>query len=247
MTHSALPIFLLVSQAPGLLVDGSVVDVWGRKEDVDWRLPGAGAPCTSTSRPGRWRSYPYLAGLEGEDGQVLWDYLCHQWNRENHADKYPGRQLVKFNFFMLQADVLPNMGFSATRKRLIHSHECIPQSTNDTDATTTETNTIHDEGESSARTETNNQSTESDIPAVSVDEVMDESNANAEDGSDTAGRVGENDDGGMDESGQEETSPQEEASPPVDETQAEVVVEAAKDEAADEPSPLQPEEIRDEL
>jgi hypothetical protein len=27
---------------------------------------------------------------------------------------------------MLQADVLPNMGFSATRKRLVHSYECVP-------------------------------------------------------------------------------------------------------------------------
>jgi hypothetical protein len=32
--------------------------------------------------------------------------------------------LIRFNFFMLQADVLPNMGFSATRKRLIKSYEC---------------------------------------------------------------------------------------------------------------------------
>lgn len=30
--------------------------------------------------------------------------------------------------FMLQADVLPNMGFSATRKRLIHSHDCLSNS-----------------------------------------------------------------------------------------------------------------------
>ncbi len=29
---------------------------------------------------------------------------------------------------MLQADVLPNMGFSATRKRLIHSHDCLSNS-----------------------------------------------------------------------------------------------------------------------
>ena len=29
---------------------------------------------------------------------------------------------------MLQADVLPNMGFSATRKRLIHSYECVKTS-----------------------------------------------------------------------------------------------------------------------
>ena len=34
-------------------------------------------------------------------------------------------EVMKFNFFMLQADVLPNMGFSATRKRLIHSHDCL--------------------------------------------------------------------------------------------------------------------------
>lgn len=29
---------------------------------------------------------------------------------------------------MLQADVLPNMGFSATRKRLVHSHDCLSTS-----------------------------------------------------------------------------------------------------------------------
>jgi hypothetical protein len=26
---------------------------------------------------------------------------------------------------MLQADVLPNMGFSSTRKRLVHAYECL--------------------------------------------------------------------------------------------------------------------------
>lgn len=30
----------------------------------------------------------------------------------------------QFLVFMLQADVLENMGFSTTRKRLIHSHDC---------------------------------------------------------------------------------------------------------------------------
>jgi hypothetical protein len=111
--------------APGQLADGSIVDVWGRRDEVNWNLPGAGAPCTSTSRPGRWRSFPYLAELKGEDGEVLWGYLCKQWDRENQADRFPERKLIKFNFFMLQADVLPNMGFSATRKRLIHSHDCL--------------------------------------------------------------------------------------------------------------------------
>lgn len=107
--------------APGLLLDGSVVDIWGRSQVVNWDLPGAGAPCTSTSRPGRWRSFPYLAELEGADGEALWGYLCKEWDEENSPDK----KLIRYNFFMLQADVLPNMSFSATRKRLIHSHECL--------------------------------------------------------------------------------------------------------------------------
>lgn len=112
--------------APGRLADGSVVDVWGRKNDVDWDMPGTGAPCTSTARPGRWRSYPYLAEIEGEAGEILWNYLCKQWDEENNVSENSnsGRRLLRYNFFMLQADVLPNMGFSATRKRLIHSHDC---------------------------------------------------------------------------------------------------------------------------
>ena len=36
--------------APGRLADGSVVDVWGRKHNVEWDMPGTGAPCTSTAR-----------------------------------------------------------------------------------------------------------------------------------------------------------------------------------------------------
>ena len=28
---------------------------------------------------------------------------------------------------MLQADVLPNMAFSSTRKRLVHSYECVKE------------------------------------------------------------------------------------------------------------------------
>jgi len=87
-------------------------------------MPGTGAPCTSTSRPGRWRSFPYLAELEGEEADALWSYLCKQWDRENDIAHNPGRKLLRYNFFMLQADVLPNMGFSSTRKRLVHTYEC---------------------------------------------------------------------------------------------------------------------------
>ena len=94
-----------------MLADGSIVDVWGRKSYVDWSMPGTGAPCTSTSRPGRWRSFPYLAELEDDDSEALWSYLCRQWDYENDVDNNPGRKLVKFNFFMLQADVLPSTLF----------------------------------------------------------------------------------------------------------------------------------------
>jgi len=112
--------------APGRLADGSVVDVWGQKDTIDWAMPGTGAPSTSSSRPGRWRSFPYLAELDGEEGEALWGYLCKQWDDENGVvnGQNAGRKLLRYNFFMLQADVMPNMGFSATRKRLIHSRDC---------------------------------------------------------------------------------------------------------------------------
>ena len=94
------------------------------------KQPGAGAPCTSTARAGRWRSFPYLAELDGDDGEALWSYLCRQWDEENGVNNKEdngngSRKLLRYNFFMLQADVLPNMGFSATRKRLMHSHDCL--------------------------------------------------------------------------------------------------------------------------
>ena len=115
--------------APGRLADGSIVDIWSKTDDVSWEMPGTGAPCTSTARAGRWRSYPYLAELDGEDGEVLWNYLCEQWDEENGVNPdNPDKKLLRFNFFMLQADVKPNMGFSATRKRLIHSHDCLSRS-----------------------------------------------------------------------------------------------------------------------
>ena len=112
-------------------MDGSVVDIWSKSDTVHWTMPGTGAPCTSTARPGRWRSFPYLAELTGEDAVVLWRYLCDEWDRENDADQFPGRRLVKYNFFMLQADVLPDMMFSATRKRHIISFDCIPPTEED--------------------------------------------------------------------------------------------------------------------
>eukprot|EP00751_Fragilariopsis_kerguelensis_P020483 CAMPEP_0170886106 /NCGR_PEP_ID=MMETSP0734-20130129/36437_1 /TAXON_ID=186038 /ORGANISM="Fragilariopsis kerguelensis, Strain L26-C5" /LENGTH=216 /DNA_ID=CAMNT_0011271965 /DNA_START=741 /DNA_END=1391 /DNA_ORIENTATION=+ len=115
--------------ALGRLKDGSVVDVWGRTDVVNWNMPGSGAPCTSTSRPGRWRSFPYLIeDLTDDEEQALWGYFCTEWDRsDNVASANPGRQLLRFNFFMLQSDVLPNMEFSSTRKRLVKSYECVKE------------------------------------------------------------------------------------------------------------------------
>ena len=69
-----------------------------------------------------------MAELDGDDGEALWSYLCRQWDDENGVNEEGNdgsRKLLRYNFFMLQADVLPNMGFSATRKRLMHSHDCL--------------------------------------------------------------------------------------------------------------------------
>lgn len=113
--------------APGRLRDGSVVDIWGKSDFVNWAMPGSGAPCTSTSRPGRWRSFPYLlTDLSRDEENALWGYLCKEWDRNNDVEgNNPGRQLLRYNFFMLQADVLPKLAFSSTRKRLVKSYECV--------------------------------------------------------------------------------------------------------------------------
>jgi hypothetical protein len=79
-----------------------------------------------------------LAELEGEDAEALWGYLCKHWDQENDVDANPGRKLLKYNFFMLQADVLPNMGFSATRKRLVHTYECVKEDAVDEEETSSD-------------------------------------------------------------------------------------------------------------
>lgn len=62
--------------------------------------------------------------MNAAESIALWGYLCREWNRENKVDSHPEKELVRFNFFMLQADVLPEMGFSPTRKRKIKFYEC---------------------------------------------------------------------------------------------------------------------------
>ena len=61
----------------------------------------------------------YLVPTDTAHAQVVNDQnqRANFWRAVREGNE--GRQLLRYNFFMLQADVLPNMGFSATRKRLI--------------------------------------------------------------------------------------------------------------------------------
>jgi len=122
--------------APGLLADNTIVDVWSSYyssdsvESVSWSMPttssGRSASSTSTSRLGRWRSFPYLADMQTEeDSDALWSYLCYEWNTLRHPNNSTNpKELIRFKFYMLQADVLPDMAFSPTRKRLTQSYHC---------------------------------------------------------------------------------------------------------------------------
>jgi len=81
--------------------------MFGLIHNVSWFMPGTiehdtiSAASASTTRKGRWRSYPYLADFESDEEKFLtWNYLCKQRNME-HASDY---SLQKFKFFMLQAD-----------------------------------------------------------------------------------------------------------------------------------------------
>ena len=86
---------------------------------VSYTIPGTGAPCTSSARKGRWRSFPYLKEPNSEqEKHALWQYLCQEWNAKSNDE------LLKYNFFMLQADVLPEMEFGPTIKRKIVEWDC---------------------------------------------------------------------------------------------------------------------------
>lgn len=99
-------------------------------------------------RSGRWRSFPYLSvadspsddsirqslksesscqatenyadPIDGAFRDRMWNYLCKEWNA-NHSDD---EKVLKYSFFMLQADILPDLQYTDVRKRLIHSHVC---------------------------------------------------------------------------------------------------------------------------
>ncbi len=89
--------------------DGRTVNLWsdclsGGDCTVSFDLPPPHPYISKSKRRGRYRSFPYLSGAN-------WDSLCE-----------PG--VVSFEFYMLAADTLPDMGYGETRKRLINSHLC---------------------------------------------------------------------------------------------------------------------------
>lgn len=142
--------------APARLADGSVVDLWSRGGEVSWEVPAV-AP-----RAGRWKSFAAVAfaapsaaaggplawlrhaAAEGEPAAAappvaqgatpLWRYLCAEWNR---GAPY-GRRALRFNFFLLSADLLlegeserergggdgSGVAFGPPRKRLLAAYEC---------------------------------------------------------------------------------------------------------------------------
>ncbi|GMH63570.1 hypothetical protein TrST_g265 [Triparma strigata] len=105
--------------APALLSDSSIIDAWSGGK-VSYEIPGSGAGSTTTPRRGRYRSFPYLKDFKSQRSKSsLWNYLCHEFEENNDDLK-----IVKYNFFMLQSSVLPNLAFGPTSKRRIISWDC---------------------------------------------------------------------------------------------------------------------------
>lgn len=59
--------------------------------------------------------------LDAQFHRRVWTYLCTEWNTRQP----PSARVLRYSFFMLQADIEPGLSYSAVRKRLIHSHECL--------------------------------------------------------------------------------------------------------------------------
>ena len=111
---------------PGEREDGTVVDLWscsGKGTEcpsVNWSVPG---PAMSTGRRlGRWRSFPYLLRTAENEPFVNWRWFCEHHN-SGVSPGDPGR-LVRFKFWTLAAETLPDMGYGETRKRMVEEVEC---------------------------------------------------------------------------------------------------------------------------
>jgi hypothetical protein len=82
------------------------------------------------AQAGQRHSFLYLVELGGEDRDASWSSLCQQSDNEENGNVpgNGGKRVLRYNFFMPHADVLPDMRFLATRKRLAHSHNCLSDS-----------------------------------------------------------------------------------------------------------------------
>ena len=115
------------------------VDVWSlysysnSVESVSWSMSTSTASerrasRTSTFHIEHWRPFLYLSNIQTEeDSNALWSYLCYKCNMLLYPITKNGtnpKELLPYKFYMLQADVVPNLAFSPTRKRLIQSYHC---------------------------------------------------------------------------------------------------------------------------
>ena len=59
---------------------------------------------------------------DDEFRERAWAYLCDAWNKANP----PSARVLRYNFWMLRADIKPDLQYGAVTKRLIRAQECAP-------------------------------------------------------------------------------------------------------------------------
>jgi len=104
---------------PGLLKDGTEVDVYKKGGPLDWQKP---QNVYGFYKNERWRKYMSILFDAQNQDQLMYfgKYLCYDWN-SRHAG---GRQLAEFEIYYMQEMSLPNYETSVPQKRLLWKHYC---------------------------------------------------------------------------------------------------------------------------